>query len=420
VPTALRTLTRRQVYRRRRIAVFGGAAIALGALLYLPLTLLAPLEPAVARISAEEPAATPPVALDWPGYGRGAIGLLDDDEVLASYGGDEPRPIASITKIVTALVVLDKHPLAVGEAGPAVQMGAADVALRSHYFNEYRAKVFPVWAGLTFTERELLDLALIESAANYAGSLAAWAFGSDAEFATAARAWLDSHGLTDISIVEPTGLDPANSATPSALLELGRIALAHPVVAEIVGTQELTVHDVGLLENTNELLGLSGVTGIKTGTLDVYGSNLLFSANVPTADGGQITVVGVVLGGPGPKHDILDADVTELLASIQSTFHVVSLTDAGETFAGYDTEWGQTSTAVAETAASVVVWGDTPVEMRVNAESVGTGKAGGDVGEVVFTAGEQTVTVQLALSGTIEDPGPWWRLGHPGLIFGNP
>ena len=120
----------------------------------------------------------------------------------------------------------------------------------------------------------------------------------------------------------------------------------------------------------------SGVTGIKTGTLDDYGSNLLFSANVPTADGGQVAIVGVVLGGPGPLHDILDADVTELLASIQSTFHVVSLTDAGETFASYDTEWGQSSTAVAETTASVVVWGDTPVEMRVNAESVGTGEAG--------------------------------------------
>jgi D-alanyl-D-alanine carboxypeptidase (penicillin-binding protein 5/6) len=400
--------------------VFGTAAIALGTLLYLPLTLLAPLTPAAAEIVAEEPATTPPVALDWPDYGLGAIGLADDDEVLASYGGDEARPIASITKIVTALVVLDKHPLAVDEAGPEIRMGAADVALRSHYYDEYRAKVFPVWAGLTFTERELLDLALIESAANYAGSLATWAFGSDAEFATAARAWLDAHGLDGISIVEPTGLDPANAATAADLLELGRIALDHPVVAQIVGTRELTVHDVGLLENTNELLGSSGVTGIKTGTLDDYGSNLLFSANVPTADGGQVAIVGVVLGGPGPKHDILDADVTELLASIQSTFHVVSLTDAGEVFANYDTEWGQSSTALAETTTNLVVWGDTPVEMHVNAENVGTGKAGGDVGEVVFTAGDQSVTVQLELSAAIEDPGPWWRLGHPGLIFGAP
>ena len=66
------------------------------------------------------------------------------------------------------------------------------------------------------------------------------------------------------------------------------------------------------------------------------------------------------------------------------------------------------------------MWGDTPVEMRVNADPVGTGEAGGDVGEVVFTAGDQTVTVPLELSATIEDPGPWWRLGHPGLIFGAP
>ena len=186
----------------------------LGTLLYLPLTLLAPLEPAAAQIVAEEPAATPAVALDWPEYGRGAIGLLDDDEVLASYGGDEAYPMASVTKIVTALVVLDKHPLAVGEPGPTIRMGAADVALRSHYSDEFRAKVFPVWAGLSFTERELLDLALIESAANYAGSLVNWAFGSDEEFAAAARTWLDAHGLAGITIVEPTGLDPGQHRDP--------------------------------------------------------------------------------------------------------------------------------------------------------------------------------------------------------------
>ena len=113
-----------------------------------------------------------------------------------------------------------------------------------------------------------------------------------------------------------------------------------------------------------------------------------------------------MLGGPGPKHDILDADVSELLASIQATFHVVSLTDAGEKFANYETEWGQSSTAIAATTASVVVWGDTPVEMQVNADQVGTGEAGGDVGEVVFTAGEQTVTVPLELSARDRGSGP--------------
>ena len=392
----------------------------LGTLLYLPMTLLAPIEPAAAQVVAEDPAATPAVALNWPEYGRGAVGLLGDDKLLASYGAEDAYPMASITKIVTALVVLDKHPLAVGEPGPTIRMGAADVALRSHYANVYNAKVSPVRAGVNFTERELLDLALIESAANYAGSLVHWAFGSDQEFAAAARTWLDGHGLTGITIVEPTGLDPGNSATPSALVELGRIALDHPVVKEIVGTKEERIHDVGLLENTNELLGSSGVTGIKTGTLDESGANLLFSAQVPTPDGSEIAIVGVVLGAPGPSHAILDADVGELLASIQSTFHVVSLTAAGEKFANYQTDWGQSATAIAETAASVVVWGDTPVEMQVNADPVGTGETGGEVGDVVFTAGEKTVTVPLKLSAPIEDPGPWWRLGHPGLIFGTP
>ena len=43
--------------------------------------------------------------------------------------------------------------------------------------------------------------------------------------------------------------------------------------------------------------------------------------------------------------------------------------------------------------------------------------AGTSVGQVVFTAGERSVTVPLVLSDSITDPGPGWRLTHPGELF---
>src|SRR3954469_15683197 len=113
-------LTRRQVYRRRRIAVFGGLAVALGIAFYLPLTLLAPLRAVDAVLDPYSAPVQPAAALSFPGYGASAIGAVGFPGVLGSAGSTGQLSIASITKVVTSLVVLDAKPLAVGEQGPDI------------------------------------------------------------------------------------------------------------------------------------------------------------------------------------------------------------------------------------------------------------------------------------------------------------
>lgn len=391
------------------------AAILLGVGTYLPLTLLAPLEPTAAVSAAEEPAATPPVSYRLPAAGISALGLRDGTELLASEGADEAYPMASITKIITALVVLEKYPLAAGESGPSVRMGRADEAFYEDYYLR-GAKLLRVVTGWTFTERELLEIVLVDSAANYASSLSRWAFASDANFAAAARKWLSARGLTGITVVEPVGLDPKNTATPAALVQLGRIALADPLVADLVKTTTLSMHDVGTLENTNELLGTDGVTGIKTGTLDDYGASLLFSAEVSTL-GEPVALVGAVLGSG--NHNLLNQEVRTLLASVQANYHTVTLTTRDQVFGSFTTPWGDTADAIVETSESMIVWGDQPITMQVDIDSVTTAFEGDRVGLVVFTSGGQTVRVPLVLTHDIEDPGPWWRIGHPGIVGGD-
>lgn len=393
--------------------MFGGLLLVLSLLFYLPMTLLAPLGAAAASIPdhVEEPGAA--AVLDFPGYGASAIGALDFAGVLASDGSTDALPMASITKIVTALTVLQAHPLAVDDAGPSVTMTAADVG----YYDASRrvnGKVAPVHAGEVYTQRELLDLTLIESANNYSTTLAVWAFGSESAFVSAARDWVAAHQLPSVTIVDATGLDAANVATASDLIELGRLALADPVVRTIVGTTSLTMHDVGLVENSNELLGSAGVTGIKTGTLDSFGANLLFSADY-LVGGSSVTVIGVVLGGT--DHPTLDAAITELLATVQAGFHEVDVSDVGEDFAGYTTAWGQTAEAEAGAEAVLLTWSDTPITTQISVDPVRLGEVGTTVGQVVFTAGERSITVPLVLSASITDPGPGWRLTNPGELF---
>lgn len=391
----------------------GGLLLALTTVIYLPSTLLAPLQAAAVTLTVpEEP--TPEVpALVFPAYGASAIGAVGYPGVLAQSGLTEALPIASITKVVTALVVLDAHPLGAGEAGPTVTMTAADAALYGRYLAQ-NGSVTTVKAGMAFSERELLELTLVKSANNYAMSLALWAFGTPDAFVAATRGWLDDHGLDRIVINEPTGLDRGNVAPVDQLVELGRIALENPVVAEIVAMKSVALPQVGVLTNTNELLGVDGVDGIKTGTLDDFGANLLFSGDY-TVGSSTVTIIGVVLGGP--THERIDADIVTLLDTAVANFTEVEVAADGEVFADYDAVWGASVDAVAADRVTLLTWAGAPVEVEVVTAEVRTGQAGDDVGDIRFTSGRKSATVDLELATDLDDPGPWWRLTNPALLF---
>lgn len=399
----------RRTYIRRRITVFGGLLVVLAAAVYLPLTLLAPIAPVQAKALPFEQLQNPAVELAWPGYGASAIGAVGFPGVLATGGEETPRAIASISKIVTALVALEAKPLGPDESGPSITMTAHDAALYHSYFAR-NGKVEPVRAGLVLTERQLLEIVLVSSANNYAESLATWAYGSLSAFLDATRTWLDAHGLHNTTIVEPTGMSPDNRSTAGDLVELGKLALAEPVLAEIVGTKSTALPYLGTVSNTNKLLGVDGITGIKTGTLEEAGACLLFSG-VVTVGETPVTIVGTIIGGR--DHPSLDRAVRALLASAKAGFREVPLVTAGTPFYSYSTPWEQEARAVAAKDESVLVWAGTRIEQSARAEDVRAAGAGDRVGSVTFRVGGDTIEVPLALDATLADPDPWWRLTHP-------
>ncbi|GAB3606481.1 hypothetical protein GCM10027413_18900 [Conyzicola nivalis] len=405
--------SRRQILRRRRVAFFGAAAVVLGTVFYLPLTLLAPLGSVEAAVAPVEVAAQPAAALEWPALGASAVGAIGYDGVLAAGGASAPAPMASISKIVTALVVLQAKPLEVGDTGPDITFTAKDVAIRDAY-RAVNGATEPVTAGLVLSQRQVMDVVLVESANNYAESLVTWAFGSVEEFVPVANEWLKTNGLNSTTIVEPTGMSPLNVSTAGDLVALGKLALANPVVNTIVGTSTETVPGVGDLKNSNTLLGVDGIRGIKTGTLDEAGACLLFAADY-VMGGETITIVGAVLGGV--DHKSLNVSVRSLLADVEESFRVVPLTTAGQPFGTYTTPWGDTANLVATKDSSAVVWSDRPVATAVEAGEVGVADKGKDVGEVTFTVDGEQITVPLELASTIDDPGAWWRLTNPAALF---
>lgn len=252
--------------------------------------------------------------MPWPAEGTAAI-AIDGHEALGP-GADTARPMASLTKLVTALVVLDAAPLVADGDGPVFVLDGMDAAITSQ---EHAADGVSVGlaAGTPVTERRLLELMLVASANDAARSLARHVFGDEQTFSSRARAWLDARGLGGVTVVDAAGMDAGNAASPRALLGLGRLAMADATIAAIVAMPSVA-KDVRTtteqLRTTNSLLGRFGVDGLKTGHTDPAGFTVLFTAPLDGASGRR--VFGVVLGAPSAAQR--DTDAALLLGHVRS------------------------------------------------------------------------------------------------------
>lgn len=415
---------RRRRKQRRLTAVIVSFAVLAAAGGYIPITLLAPVGAAASSTTPVVVTRPAVAALALPVAGSSAVSvtgaadferLTGAPEIQSEAGVVGPLPMASISKLITALVVLEAKPLGLGEPGPTITFGKADSALYDKYY-VMQASVQPMKTGSTMSEHDALETMLVVSATNYAEAVANWAFGSPARYLGAARAWLAKNDFTDTKVVEPTGIDPRNVSTPRDLIGIGKLALANPVLAAIVQTKTLNVPSLDQWPNNNQLLGIDGVTGIKTGTLDESGACLLFSAVIDIDGLSPITVVGAILGGL--DHGTVNGEVRKLLASIRAGFHRVPLIAKGTTLGSFTTSWKDGAGIVAANSASVLTWSDTPITSTVKVDPLTTGPSGKKVGSVAFVAGKSTVTVPLVLEGAIAGPGWSWRITHPGELFG--
>jgi D-alanyl-D-alanine carboxypeptidase (penicillin-binding protein 5/6) len=402
--------------RTRRLTVTGvAAALLLSAGVYVPVTLTADPPAAVAQVDAPDPVVNVLTPEAWPGAGVSAVGAVGFDGVLADNDpAPVPHPMASVTKIVTALVVLQAKPLAPGEDGPQVTFTDEDESLRGEILKQ-DGIVEPAVPGTSLAQRDLLEGALLASANNYAAALGVWAYGSNDAFVAAANAWLAEKGLTGTHVADAMGLSPETVSTTADLVRIGERHLADPVLSGIVDQRSADIPGVGSIENRNMLASVPGFRGIKTGTLEQAGKCLLWAVDTKVGDR-DVTIVGVTLGAR--DHAELARQVLALLPTVTANMHVVQVATAGEPFADYTTAWGATAQAVATEDESILVWGDTPVTTTVAADGTGEADAGAAVGTATVTAGAQSVQVPLALDRAVPGPDGWWRLGNPAELLG--
>lgn len=402
--------------RRRRLrpaTVVPPVLLTLMLAAYVATTLLWPLDAVqpTTRTVAVEPAAAPSAQPAWPAQGEAAIAIDGVPDTLSS-SASAPESIASITKVVTALVVLDRLPLAPGEQGKTYSFTQADSA---DYW-QYRARgesSLDVPVDGSLTELQMLQGMLIASANNYAQRLASDLFGTDAAFSAAANAYLAERGIGGITIVNPTGIEAGNTATPAALIALAERALANPVIAEIVRTPELTLPGAGTFKNGNALLSDPGVVGVKTGTLDAW--NLLTAKDI-TVGGTTVRAYAAVLGQPGP--DSRNEAARTLFTRIEEELQPQPSVTAGTLVGKVETLWGPDIDLVTASDATVVLWNGGSAQTSARFDLGDSREAGDTVGTFTATGPVDASTVDVQLAAEVEPPTPWWRLTHPLDLFG--
>ncbi|MFG1947147.1 D-alanyl-D-alanine carboxypeptidase family protein [Nonomuraea sp. NPDC048826] len=248
-------------------------------------TTAAQAAPAVSAAAVGTRAADTPAVLAQAAY------LVDagTGEVRFSKEADQRRPVASLTKMMTAYVVLQR-------AAPTdkVEVSAADV----RYAAGGGAAVAYLRAGDTLTVEDLLYGLMLPSGADAAHALArAYGPGVDA-FVTEMNATARRLGMNDTAYVNADGM-PYGGGGHSTARDQARLAqalLENPTLAKVTSTRYHTLpatseHGAYSWSNTNRLLGSPGALGVKTGFTRAAGYTLAFAA-----ERGGSRLVGVLLG----------------------------------------------------------------------------------------------------------------------------
>ncbi len=218
------------------------------------------------------------------------------DVVIAELNADQERAMASVTKIMTGLLTLENssptEPVTISER--AATTGEKEIELVE---------------GETLEMSALFKALMIHSATDAATAIAEHIAGSVEEFVAFMNQRAAELGLTHTTFANPHGLDaPNHHTTARDLLELARIAMAHPEFAEVVKAKTLVFPPApdGTARtgsSTNLMLwSYPGTIGIKTG----FTSQALLTYVAAAERDGRL-LYAVLLGSDGDRAHFADA-----------------------------------------------------------------------------------------------------------------
>ncbi|KKR88671.1 MAG: hypothetical protein UW43_C0002G0057 [Candidatus Yanofskybacteria bacterium GW2011_GWA1_44_21] len=225
---------------------------------------------------------------DISGIGAKSAAVYDirSGRFLYEKNSRQRLPVASLTKIITAVVVLEKF-----NTRDTVAVSAAAVRVDGEKQDLYEGELLKI--------EDLLKMMLVDSSNDAAYALKDYASQKGINLVEAMNQKISTLGLNDTNFLDPAGLNDEGYSSAQDMVRISRYAMKHDMIWEFLRQKESSVQSLDgkimhALKNTNILLGnLPNIIGGKTGNTDNALGCLVLLVSIPEKND---TLISVVLG----------------------------------------------------------------------------------------------------------------------------
>lgn len=347
--------------------------------------------------------------LPWPSEGQGLI-TVSGLGTVGRFGEEKPVPIASVTKSMTAYIIMRDHPMKVGSKGASIPVD--ELAEKEGGYNKAgkdESTVDTIKAGQNLSQKDALSAVMIPSANNVARLLARWDAGSEAAFVKKMNDTAKQLGMTNTTYTDPSGLNATTVSTAVDQVKLATELVKDPALVEITRQPNWIDPTGKKWPNYNKLVPYYGAIGIKTGSTSKAGGNLLFAATKEVG-GTKQTIVGAVFG----QHkaisilDLVNKVSKDVLIATRKSLTSATVIKKGAVVGHVDDGLGGTTPVVATKDLTIAGWSGLRTTISLTpsgAELPHSAKAGTVVGKLTVGSGPGQVSAPVALQKALAEPG---------------
>ncbi len=342
---------------------------------------------------------------------------LDEDKVIYEKNSEEITSIASLTKIMTTIVSIEKIEN-LDEKVTITEKMLANVP--------WDASVAGLQVGDTLTYKDLLYASMLPSGADATDSLAVSLFGSIDEMVNRMNSKADELGLENTSFVNTTGYDAnGHHSTAKDILTLLKYALENETFKEIYTTKTYTTSNNLKLNSTvvdfNKKYNydLSYIQGSKTGYTDEAGQCLAALSKIDDTNIITITINAPYVSGSA-RHLI---DITKLHDTLEENYEKRIFVEEGETIKELPTKYAKEETVPINSLITISRYIEKPydeskleIKYKGEEEISSTIKKGTEVGTIqVFYDGE--LLEEMKAITTIELNFSVWKYLKENIVY---
>jgi D-alanyl-D-alanine carboxypeptidase (penicillin-binding protein 5/6) len=308
--------------------------------------------------------------MTWPGQGEASY-VVPFFAQAQDSANQTSVPIASITKLMTAYVVLNDYPLAPGESGPTITVTQAEVDAYK-IEKEMGQSVVAIEPGEVLTEYQLLQGLLVHSGNDYAELLAKLDARSISAFVGKMNVQAAKLGMTKTHYADPSGFDPASVSTPHDQLILTPLLMSNPVVAATVAKTSVELPVAGKVTTYTPLLGTNGVVGVKSGVNSEAGGCDVMAVNYDV--GGHVVQIFSAVTGQRDGNRLNAAGQAALSVAKSVEAMIQSVGIAGTSIPVATIGWPHSSVSlVLKNAITIPAWPGQTITISVTATKKVTG-----------------------------------------------